>query len=105
MAKVESKFSKLGLTPPGDGQDLDRVYSESVQNLIRQQQEAAHLLETAGSDDMRAMAQENSDRVTGMLDLVTQTDLTAALAAIEDAASYPQHVAAVGQEPSAPEEG
>jgi len=40
MATVEAKFEALGLAPPGDGKDLDRVWSETVQNMIRQYRDA-----------------------------------------------------------------
>lgn len=101
--KMETKWAAIGMNPPGDS-DGEFEYIETVRNMVVRHREAlAGLSDPYAKDDHKAFHQEQADAMKAALDSVDKADLDAALALIDHAESFPQHVAAIGQEPVAPE--
>lgn len=97
--KLETKWAAIGMNPPGDA-DGEFEYIETVRNLIVRHREAvAGLSDPYGADNARkAFHEEQAAFVTEKLDKVDKADLEAALALIDHAESFPQHVAEIGQD-------
>jgi len=97
--KVEAKFEALGLAPPGDGKDLDRVWSETVQNMIRQHQDAlARSSDPYAVKAHQADAKQKAAYFKSMLDKVDTADVEAAVEAIQAAEAGDQHTLTIGEE-------
>jgi len=99
MATVEAKFEALGLAPPGDGKDLDRVWSETVQNMIRQHRDAlARSSDPYAPAEHQADAKEQAAYFKKLLDKADSSDVEVAVAKIQEAEAGEQVTLTVGEE-------
>lgn len=99
-SKKVTRWERLGFNPPGTGSG-DEEYEELVTNIVREHQKA---VEAAAEDDPDGAAAERANYFDGLQSRIDAKDLEAALTRIDHAASFPQHTAPIGGEPTTPEE-
>jgi hypothetical protein len=94
--KLEKKWQALGMTPVKE--DGERVYRETVQNLILQHREALDVANESSDEAQAKEAEARAVRIDEKLQSVADADVAAAMDAIDHAASFPQVIATVGEE-------